>query len=147
MPLVTPFPIRTYGASGRGFMGTLEHPLDLPFPVCRAYYIYGVEDDQSRGNHAHREANQLVVALAGSLEMVFDNGFEKQTVSLDAPDKGYLLTGGLWREMKNFAPGTVMLILTDQPFNEEDLIRDRDEFLSFARARTGIDKTPTQMQD
>ena len=55
----------------------------LGFNVERVYYIYDVPDDESRGEHAHKRLQQLLIAVRGSLHVLIDDGYDKKSVVLD----------------------------------------------------------------
>ena len=112
----------------RGSLIAIEAEKSVPFPVRRVYYIFGTKEGIERGFHAHKALNQVAVAVAGSCEMVLDDGEAETTVLLDSAGKGVLIGPGMWRVMKNFSPDCVLLVLADQHYDEEDYIRNYDEF-------------------
>lgn len=95
----------------------------------RAYWISGTPSDVERGFHAHKELQQVAVAVAGSCEIELDDGKSKETVVLDSPDKGLFIGSGTWRVIRNFSEDCVLLVFADQLYDEEDYIRDFDNFL------------------
>ena len=112
----------------RGSLIAIEADNSVPFPVRRVYYIFGTRAGVERGFHAHKALNQVAVAVAGSCEMVLDDGEAETTVLLDSAGKGVLIGPGMWRVMKNFSPDCVLLVLADQHYDEADYIRNYDEF-------------------
>ena len=68
--------------------------------------------------------------MSGSFEVVLDDGFKKQKVMLNKPNKGLLIPTKLWRELENFSSGAVCLVLASGVFDEADYIRDYEEFIS-----------------
>ena len=117
----------------RGNLAVIEKDT-LPYDVKRTYYLYDVPSDAYRGGHAHKECQELLVALSGSFEVVLDNGEEKHRVMLNKPDKGLLIGTGVWRELENFSSGAVCLVLASHEFSEEDYIRDYKTFISSQNA-------------
>ena len=115
---------------GRGNLSVIEKDC-IPFEIKRVYYLYDVPSDAYRGGHAHKEQLELLIALSGSFEVVLDNGIEKNKVMLNKPNKGLLISTGVWRELKNFSSGVVCLVLASDVYEEEDYIRDFEEFKSF----------------
>jgi len=105
----------------------------LDFEVARVYWIYGVPSDESRGAHAHHATRQLMVALSGGLDMVFDNGFGTARVRLEAPSRALVIPAMEWHVMENVSPGTVAMVLASQPYEESDYIRDYESFLALTR--------------
>lgn len=118
----------------RGSLIALEGERSLPFAVARVYYLFGTQPDVSRGFHAHRQLNQVAVAVSGSCIMVVDDGVRRSSIRLDAPHKGLLLGPMLWREMHDFSADCVLLVMADTPYDQNDYIRDYQAFLQEARA-------------
>ena len=104
----------------------------MPFAIRRVYYLHSLPAGAERGGHAHRELQQVLVAVEGSLDIVVHDGTASTTIHLDRPDVGAYIPTYVWRELKNFAPGTVCVVLASLPFSENDYIRDFEQFLSSA---------------
>ena len=86
----------------RGKLVSLESNHNVPFDIKRVYYIYDTLPDQARGMHAHKDMEQIIVALDGSCQFVLDDGKTRETIWLNRPDKGLYIGKNMWREMKNF---------------------------------------------
>lgn len=123
--------IRRYSDT-RGYLSVVEGELDIPFDIKRIYYLYMVPE-VARGAHAHKELQQLLIATSGSVDVIMDDGTNKQTFHLDRPWKGLLIPSGLWRDLENFSGGAVLLCLASEKYDPEDYIRDYQEFLAFKR--------------
>ena len=121
--------IRKY-ADPRGYLSVIEGGIDIPFEIKRIYYLYMVPE-AARGAHAHKELQQLMVAMSGSVSVTLDDGKDKKTFVLDKPWKGLLVVPGLWRDLDNFAGGTVCMVLASEKYESEDYIRDYNEFLKY----------------
>lgn len=121
--------IRKY-ADTRGYLSVIEGEIDIPFEIKRIYYLYMVPE-AARGAHAHKELQQLMVATSGSVSVTLDDGKDKKTFVLDKPWKGLLVVPGLWRDLDNFAGGTVCMVLASEKYESEDYIRDYNEFLKY----------------
>ena len=117
----------------RGNLVVLEEGKGLPFLPKRMYYIYNVAEATARGFHAHRALNQLCIAVSGSVSMLMDDGKSKQTVRLDAPDKGLFVGPMIWHEMFDFSADCVLVVLADNVYDESDYIRDYEEFLHLCK--------------
>lgn len=115
--------------NSKGNITVVENGITIPFNVKRVYYLYDVPGGESRGAHAHRELEQLVVAASGSFDVVLDDGNVKRTVALNRPYQGLLIVPGIWRELNNFSSGAVCLVLASLLYDEADYIRDYNEFL------------------
>ena len=114
----------------RGNLSVIEKDC-IPFDIKRVYYLYDVPSDAYRGGHAHKEQLELLIALSGSFNVVLDNGKNKQTITLNKPNKGLLIQTGVWRELEDFSAGSVSLVLASDEFLESDYIRDYNDFKTF----------------
>lgn len=115
----------------RGQLVALEEKKDIPFEIKRVYYIYDTLEGVRRGFHAHRNLEQILVCVHGSCKILLDNGTEKETVLLDKPYEGLYISNNIWREMYDFSPDAVLLVLASSLYDEADYIRDYDQFLEF----------------
>ena len=115
----------------RGNLSVIEKEV-VPFKIKRVYYLYDVPAGAERGGHAHKKLQQFLVALAGSFDVVLNDGKNEQTITLNKPFEGLLITNGIWRELKNFSSGAVCLVVASDVFEEEDYIRDFEEFLAIS---------------
>ena len=113
----------------RGLLVALEGNKSVPFDIKRVYYIFDTKWGVSRGFHAHLNLKQVVVCVKGSCRFVLDNGMQKEEIILDDATEGLLIEGLTWREMYDFSPDCVLIILANKYYNENDYIRDYDEFL------------------
>ena len=113
----------------RGNLAVIEKDA-VPFPIKRVYYLYDVPSTAYRGGHAHKEQIEFLIALSGSFEVTLDDGYKKGSVTLNKPDKGLLINKAVWRELVNFSSGAVCLVVASDTFDEEDYIRDYNEFIS-----------------
>ncbi len=117
----------------RGQLVAVEAGKEIPFDIRRVYYIYGTKEDQRRGFHAHLNLQQILICLNGSCKIHLDNGFETQEVLLDKPYEGLYISNDMWREMYDFTPGAVLLVLASMPYDEADYIRNYDAFIKLVR--------------
>lgn len=111
----------------RGNIAVVEKDT-IPFDCKRVYYLFDIPSTARRGGHAHRQQQELLVALSGSFDVILNDGLESKTVTLNKPDKGLLIRENVWRELENFSSGAVCLVLASDVFDEEDYIRSFDEF-------------------
>lgn len=105
---------------------------DLPFGIERVYYLYDIPGGASRGGHAHKKLQQFVVAISGSFDITVDDGINKKTVQLNRSSFGLHIRPGIWREVSNFSSGAICLAIASGNYDEEDYIREYDEFKKYA---------------
>lgn len=117
----------------RGQLVALEEFKDIPFQVKRVYYMYDTIAGVVRGKHAHRRLEQILVCIHGSCKIRLDNGHEKKIVPLERPYEGLYVGSSMWREMYDFSPDAVLMVLASEYYDENDYIRDYDEFLAMVR--------------
>ena len=116
----------------RGSLIALEASQFVPFAVKRVYYIFGTQPGVARGFHAHKKLRQLAICVTGKCRMVLDDGRTRESAWLDSPAKGLLIDTMLWREMHDFSPDCVLLVLASEHYDEADYIRDYGTFLNTA---------------
>ena len=115
----------------RGQLVSLEEYNDIPFEIKRVYYMYDTIEGVVRGHHAHKSLQQILVCIHGSCKILMDNGTEKKVIPLEKPYEGLYIPNNIWREMFDFSPDAVLVVFASEVYNEEDYIRDYDEFLKF----------------
>lgn len=115
----------------RGILISLEELKNIPFEIKRVYYMYNTVRGIRRGLHAHKKLKQVLICTSGSCLVLLDNGTEKKEICLDKPNIGLVVESCIWREMYDFSPNTVLMVLASELYNESDYIRDYDEFLKY----------------
>lgn len=115
----------------RGNLTVVENGKTLPFDVKRSYYLYDVPGGESRGAHAHRELEQLIVAASGSFTVTLDDGQCKRSFFLNRPYQGLYVKAGMWRTLEDFSSGAVCMVLASDIYKANDYIRTYDEFIQF----------------
>lgn len=115
----------------RGQLVALEELKDIPFQIKRVYYMYDTAKGVHRGFHAHKSLEQILICIHGTCKILLDNGVEKKIVPLEKPYEGLYIANDMWREMYDFSPDAVLMVLASQVYDENDYIRDYNEFLQF----------------
>ncbi|MPM74437.1 TDP-4-oxo-6-deoxy-alpha-D-glucose-3,4-oxoisomerase [bioreactor metagenome] len=116
----------------RGNLTFIEGMNHIPFDIKRVYYLYDVPGGAERGGHAHRNLQQIIIAMSGSFDLILDDGTEKKVYSLNRSYRGIYIASMTWRELGNFSSGAVCLVLASQAYDESDYIREYSEFLEVA---------------
>ena len=113
----------------RGSLISIEEGYNAPFDIKRVYYIFNTKKGVIRGYHAHINLKQIAIAVKGSCTFVIDNGKQREEILLDNPNKGLLIEGLIWREMKDFSEDCVLLVIASEHYDETDYIRDYQQFI------------------
>ena len=111
----------------RGSLAVIEKNV-IPFNIKRVYYLYDVPSDSYRGGHAHLEQQSVIIALSGSFEVILDDGESRKRIMLNKPTQGLFIPTNIWREIDNFSSGAVCLVLASTEYNENEYMRDYDDF-------------------
>lgn len=119
----------------RGQLIAIEEGKDYPFTVRRVYYIFDNVAGVRRGFHSHKKLEQLLICVKGTCKIHLDDGFETNEVLLDNPTKGLYLSNNIWREMYDFSPDAVLVVLASEIYDESDYIRDYQSFLKYVRGK------------
>ena len=113
----------------RGNLSVIESGKHVPFNIMRSYLIYDVPGGEVRGGHAFIEQKEMIVALSGSLDIVVFDGVKERKFSLNRSYQGLYIPNGLWRHMENFATNTLVLVISDTNYNENDYIRNKKSYI------------------
>ena len=95
--------------------------------------MYDMSPGIVRGRHAHKNLQQILICIHGSCKILLDDGNEKEVVPLEKPYEGLYVANDMWHEMFEFSEGAVLMVLASELYDENDYIRNYDEFLSFYR--------------
>ncbi len=115
----------------RGNLTVCENESNLPFDVKRVYWVYDVPGVESRGSHAHKRCREFIIAVSGSFSVTVNDGKREQTFMLNHPYQGLLVEENQWRTLEDFSSGAVCLVLASEPFDEDDYIRDFEEYTKY----------------
>ena len=113
----------------RGNLSFVEQLNHIPFEIKRTYWIYDVPGGENRGGHAFKQNEEFIVALSGAFDVIVDDGTEKKKYTLNRSYYGLYVPAGLWREMENFSTNSLALEFGSIHYDEQDYIRDYNEYL------------------
>jgi hypothetical protein len=113
----------------RGNLSFIEQTKQIPFEIKRAYWIYDVPGGEKRGEHAFKNQEEFIIALSGSFDVYLNDGITEHKYSLNRSYYGLYVPKLNWRKLENFSTNSLCLILSDSKYNEEDYIRNFEEFL------------------
>lgn len=114
----------------RGNLTFIEGNIHVPFAVQRVYYLYDVPGGGERGGHAHKDLEQLIIAISGSFDVILDDGKDKKRIHLNRSYNGLYVCPMIWRELDNFSSASVCMVLASNRYDEDDYYRDYTKFLS-----------------
>ena len=112
----------------RGNLSVIESCNQIPFDIKRVYYLYDVPGGAERGGHAHKQLEQLIIAISGSFDVILDDGTSKTSYHLNRSYYGLYIPEGIWRHMENFSTNSLAMVLASNDYTELDYIRDYDKF-------------------
>ncbi len=116
------------GSPELGYITISEAQKDVPFDIKRVYWTYYTPQDVSRGGHAHKNLQQLIVAVAGTITFnTEDKNGDKKVFVLNSPNQGLFIPKLIWRDIK-FSHSAVLLCLASELYDEEDYFRNYEDF-------------------
>lgn len=114
-----------------GNISIIENNQQLPFEIKRIFYLYDIPGGESRGAHAHKECHQFLVAASGAFEVLLDDGKTKRLVQLNRSYQGLHIPPGIWGSEVNFSSGSICMVFASHVYNEQDYLRQYEDFLNF----------------
>jgi len=112
----------------RGSLVALEGNHEIPFSIKRVYYMYNIKEGASRGCHAHKKLQQLLICINGQCSILLDNGLEKQEIVLSKKTEGIYIPPGIWHEIHACTTDVIIISLASDYYDESDYIRNYDDF-------------------
>lgn len=122
----------------RGNLSFLENGHQIPFEIKRVHWIYDVPGGETRGAVAYRQTEEFIVALSGSFDVWVDDGKTCEKYHLNRSYEGVYVPRGTWRKIDNFSTNSLAAIATSTLYDEQDAIRDYDEFLVWIKNQIGL---------
>lgn len=112
----------------RGNLVVIEGNRDIPFKIKRVFYMYGTDSNMIRGSHANRKSEFVLINVAGRTKIKLDDGFSSAIVELNKPRMGIYIPKMLWKDMYDFSPDSVLLVLSNEHYDPSEYIRDYEKY-------------------
>ncbi len=113
----------------RGHLVVVEGMTDIPFEIKRVFYMYGSDGEVVRGSHANRRSEFVLINVAGTSKVkVLDGRGNEAIFSLNRPHTGVYLPRMVWKDMYDFSPDSVLLVLASESYDAAEYIREYEEF-------------------
>lgn len=119
----------------RGNICFLERGKNISFDIKRIYYIYDIPSGKTRGEHAHKELEQVFIALNGSFKLTLDDGYNKESFILNDPSMGLYIPKMLWRTVDDFSANCICMVLASEIYKADDYYHDYNEFIKDVKKR------------
>lgn len=121
----------------RGSLIVVEGQQDVPFAIQRVFYMYGSDDTVVRGQHANRNSQFVLINVAGKSKVRVADGLGQEHIyHLDQPNTGIYIPSMVWKDMYDFSPDSVLLVLSSQHYDSGEYIRDYDAFCAEIQAQS-----------
>ena len=117
----------------RGKLVVIEGGWDIPFDIARTFYIYGSDSTVVRGQHANRNSEFVLVNVAGKSKVMITDGSRKEIVELSKPMEAIYIPKMIWKEMYDFSPDSVLLVLANTHYDGKEYIRNFEEYLKIMK--------------
>ena len=119
----------------RGSLIAVESQKSIPFEIKRVYYIFDTKSFVTRGKHAHKDLEQVMIAVSGGCKLKLTDGKKEQEFLLNKRDLGIYIGRMIWREMSEFSSDCVLLVLASNYYSEDEYTRNYDEFIKLVNKK------------
>lgn len=117
-----------FGSEREGYLSVAESDRNCPFPLRRTYWVYGCPEGQQRGGHAHRDVHQILICVAGEVEVILSDGVNQKRFILNDPTLGLYQKPLIWGDLIH-RKQSVLLVLASDYYSEAEYIRNYEDFL------------------
>lgn len=124
----------------RGNLVVVEGEMSIPFAIARVFYIYGSDDTVVRGQHANRESEFVLVNVSGTSKVRITDGTEECIIELNRPRMGLYINKMVWKDMYEFSPDSVLLVLTNTHYDGNEYIRNYEDYLKIMKENDNSEK-------
>lgn len=119
----------------RGELVVGEWPNSLPFTVKRFFYVSNVSAGEARGIHAHKECQQFLVCVAGSLKASVDDGKTREEFALEAGGPGLYMPPLTWGQQYEYSSDAVLLVLASHEYDATDYVHEYKDLLKLVKEK------------
>ena len=113
----------------RGNLVVIEGGESIPFSIASVFYMYGSDSEVIRGQHANRRSEFILINVCGSSKVRITDGTETVIITLDKPRMGVYIPTMVWKDMYDFSPDSILLVLSSEHYDGAEYIRDYEEYL------------------
>lgn len=118
-----------FGSYDEGFITAVSELSQVPFSIKRVFWTHGANKDTVRGNHAHKETEEVIIAIQGSIEIeVILEDMKRRVYLLDNPRQGLYLPPHVWRTLY-FSKDAISVTLASTDYNKDDYEKDMVNWL------------------
>lgn len=115
----------------RGNLTFIENLIHIPFKIERVYFLTNISVNAERGGHAHKALHQIIIPIAGSFDILIDDGITKKKLHLNQNNKGLYICPLIWRKISKFSENSICLVLASDYFKDDDYLRDYNVFINY----------------
>lgn len=101
---------------------------DIPFPIMRVFWIYGVPEGKTRGGHAHHTQGEVIFPVRGSFDIFVDDGTETNQYHMDTPQCGIYIGPGVWSQLHHFSEDCVCVVLCSEKYDGNGYVKTYEDF-------------------
>lgn len=113
----------------RGSLSAGEFEREIPFKPLRYFLVYDVPTAETRGEHAHLQCHQFLIAVKGSVNVVADDGKAREEFVLDRNSLGLYLPPLTWGIQYRYSSDAVLLVFASDYYDANDYVRDYSQFV------------------
>lgn len=119
--------------NGNGTLIPFEVAQNFPdFIPKRVFWCYGFRPGEIRGEHAHRQTNQILVCLQGNIHVELFDG-QKTSKYMLTKNSALFVPKMIW-DSEYYATGSeILFCLCDTPYDRSDYIEDKEEYIKLAK--------------
>jgi len=118
----------------RGNLSVGEFERQIPFQPKRYFVVYGVPTAETRGEHAHVNCHQFLIAVNGSINVIADDGKVREEFVLDRKNVGLYLPPMTWGIQYKYSRDAILLAFASAFYDPGDYIREYDVFIRRANS-------------